>query len=131
MPDAVEEILRYAHPHQVAIRRFPTEEVVIGGTRIPVGDTVMLCIAAAHRDPQRYPEPDRFDIRRTDKAHLALGHGVHYCLGAPLTRLEIHTALGTLLRRFPQLALAVPADQLRWRPSFRSHALKELPVTAG
>ncbi|MGP8304528.1 cytochrome P450 family protein [Streptomyces inhibens] len=131
LPDAVEEILRYAHPNQMAIRRFPTEDVVIGGTRIPAGDTVMLCIASAHRDPQRYPEPDRFDIHRTDKAHLTLGCGVHYCLGAPLARLEIQTALGTLLRRCPQLALDVPADQLRWRPSFRSHALKELPITAG
>ncbi|MGD3112949.1 cytochrome P450 family protein [Streptomyces sp. YGL11-2] len=131
LPDAVEEILRYAHPNQMAIRRFPTEDIVIGGTRIPAGDTVMLCPASAHRDPQRYPEPDRFDIHRTDKSHLALGYGVHYCLGAPLARLEIQTALGTLLRRFPKLSLGVPADQLRWRPSFRSHVVKELPITAG
>ncbi|MER0476891.1 cytochrome P450 [Streptomyces sp. Edi2] len=77
------------------------------------------------------PEPDRFDIHRKDKAHLTLGFGVHYCLGAPLARLEIQTALGTLLQRFPGLALVGPAVELRWRPSFRSHALKFLPVGVG
>ncbi|MGI5531677.1 cytochrome P450 family protein [Streptomyces syringium] len=129
LPAAVEELLRYAHPNQMAIRRFPTEPVEFGGVRIPVGDTVLLCLASAHRDPARYPDPDRFDIHRTDKAHLALGQGIHYCLGAPLARMEIQIALETLLRRFPRLELAVPADRLRWRTSFRSHALRELPVT--
>ncbi|MEU3751634.1 cytochrome P450 [Streptomyces olivoreticuli] len=93
LPDAVEELLRYAHPNQMAIRRFPTEPVDIGGVRIPPGDTVLLC------------------------------------LGAALARTEIRIALDTLLRRFPRLALAVPRDGLRWRASFRSHALRELPVT--
>ncbi|MFV8131108.1 cytochrome P450 family protein [Streptomyces syringium] len=129
LPAAVEELLRYAHPNQMAIRRFPTEPVEFGGVRIPVGDTVLLCLASAHRDPARYPDPDRFDIHRADKAHLALGQGIHYCLGAPLARMEIQIALETLLRRFPRLELAVPADRLRWRTSFRSHALRELPVT--
>ncbi|MEU2873389.1 cytochrome P450 [Streptomyces olivoreticuli] len=129
LPDAVEELLRYAHPNQMAIRRFPTEPVDIGGVRIPPGDTVLLCLASAHRDPARYPDPDRFDIHRADKSHLALGQGFHYCLGAALARTEIRIALDTLLRRFPRLALAVPEDGLRWRTSFRSHALRELPVT--
>ncbi|MEV6564799.1 cytochrome P450 family protein [Streptomyces kronopolitis] len=131
MPEAVEELFRFAHPNQMAIRRFPTEPVDIGGVRIPAGDTVLLGLASAHRDPARYPAPDRFDPRRADKAHLALGHGVHYCLGAALARLEIRTALTTLLDRFPRLRLAVPDEQLEWRASFRSHALKRLPVAVG
>ncbi|UNO43508.1 cytochrome P450 [Streptomyces sp. MST-110588] len=129
LPGAVEELLRYAHPNQMAIRRFPTEPVEIGGVRIPPGETVLLCLASAHRDPDRYPDPDRFDIHRRDKAHLALGQGLHYCLGAPLARMEIAIALETLMHRFPDLELAVPASTLRWRASFRSHALRELPVT--
>ncbi len=131
MPEAVEELLRYGHPNQMAVRRFPLEDIEIAGTRIPAGDTVLLGLASAHRDPARYPEPDRFDIHRADKAHLALGHGVHYCLGAALARMEIGIALGTLLDRFPCLELAVPVEQLEWRASFRSHALRRLPVKVG
>ncbi|MGW1199864.1 cytochrome P450 family protein [Streptomyces sp. NPDC002536] len=128
LPGAVEELLRYANPNQLAIRRFPVEPVEIGGVAVPPGDTVMLCLASAHRDPDRYPEPDRFDIHRADKAHLALGQGIHYCLGAPLARMEIRIALETLLDRFPDLGLAVPAGELQWRTSFRSRALRALPV---
>ncbi|MFK0279899.1 cytochrome P450 [Streptomyces sp. NPDC090499] len=125
---AVEEIFRYAHPNQMAIRRFTLEDVEIDGCVIPEGETVMLCLASAHRDPARYTDPDRFDIHRGDVSHLALGHGLHYCLGAALARTEVQTALSTMLRRFPRLHLAVPPDQLRWRSSWRSHALRELPV---
>ncbi|MEV4432897.1 cytochrome P450 [Streptomyces sp. NPDC049555] len=125
---AVEEILRHAPPNQWAIRRFPTEDVEIAGVRIPAGDTVMLGIAAAHRDPERYPEPDVFDIHRADKQHLTLGHGLHYCLGAPLARLETRIGLETLLRRFARIEVAAAPQELRRRSSFRSHALKELPL---
>ncbi|MFJ9855652.1 cytochrome P450 [Streptomyces sp. NPDC101150] len=128
MPEAVEELLRYAHPNQMAIRRFPIEPIDIDGVHIPSGDTVLLALASAHRDPNRYPDPDRFDIHRTDKSHLALGQGMHYCLGAPLARLEISTALATLLQRFSHLRLAVAEEHLKWRASFRSHALKRLPI---
>ncbi|EPY92835.1 hypothetical protein K530_51230 [Streptomyces noursei CCRC 11814] len=128
MPDAVEELLRHAHPNQMAIRRFPTTSVEIAGVRIPAGDTVLLGLASAHRDPDRYPEPELFDIHRADKSHLALGHGLHYCLGASLARMEIGVALGTLLDRFPGLRLAVSDGELEWRQSFRSHALRRLPV---
>ncbi|MFJ8311684.1 MULTISPECIES: cytochrome P450 [unclassified Streptomyces] len=131
MPQAVEELLRYVNPNQMAIRRFPTEPIDIGGVTVPVGDTVLLCLAAAHRDPARYDDPERFDIHRADTAHLALGQGMHYCLGAALARMQLRTALGTLVRRFPGLALDCPADQLAWRTSFRSHALKRLPVRLG
>lgn len=129
LPEAVEELLRYTTPNHMAIRRFPTEEVQVGDTVIPAGDTVMLCLASAHRDPLRYPEPDRFDIGRSDKAHLALGHGMHYCLGAPLARMEIQIALTTLINCFPELGLAGAPEDLPWRRSFRSHSLRYLPVT--
>ncbi|MER6197439.1 cytochrome P450 [Streptomyces sp. NPDC001586] len=129
MADAVEELLRHTSPNQTAIRRFPTEAVEIGGVRIPAGDTVLFCLASAHRDPARYPDPDRFDIDRADKAHLALGHGMHYCLGAPLARLQLTLALGALVERLPGLRLARPADPLRWTSTFRFRALEGLPVT--
>lgn len=130
MADAVEELLRYTSPNQTAIRRFPTEPVEIGGVRIPAGDTVLFALASAHRDPDRYPDPDRFDIDRADKAHLALGHGMHYCLGAPLARLQLTLALGAVVDRFPDLRPARRADALRWHGTFRFRALRELPVTA-
>ncbi|WP_240805182.1 cytochrome P450 [Streptomyces sp. A1547] len=130
LPEAVEELLRYAGPSQTAVRRFPTEPVEIGGVRIPAGDTVLFCLASAHRDPARYPDPDRFDIGREDKAHLALGHGLHYCLGAPLARLQITLALGALLDRLPGLRPARPVAELPWASTFRFHALRALPVTA-
>jgi cytochrome P450 len=125
----VEELLRYDGPASLAIRRFPVEEVEIGGVKIPAGDTVLLSLASANRDPSRFANPDGLDGRRADNPHLAFGYGIHYCLGAPLARLEGEIAIGTVLRRFPALALAVPADQLRWRASVRSHSLRDLPVT--
>ncbi|MGW7454521.1 cytochrome P450 family protein [Streptomyces sp. NPDC054787] len=129
MADAVEELLRYTSPNQTAIRRFPTEPIEIGGVRIPAGDTVLYALASAHRDPARYPDPDRFDIDRADKAHLALGHGMHYCLGAPLARLQLTLALGAVVERLPGLRLSRPAEPLLWSSTFRFRALRELPVT--
>ncbi|MEU3777748.1 cytochrome P450 [Streptomyces sp. NPDC032472] len=129
LPAAVEELLRHTSSNQTAVRRFPTEPVEIGGVRIPPGDTVLFCLASAHRDPARYPDPDRFDLARADKAHLALGHGLHYCLGAPLARLQLTIALGTLLDVLPALRPARPVDELPWAATFRFHALRALPVT--
>ncbi|MGW7544559.1 cytochrome P450 family protein [Streptomyces sp. NPDC054770] len=125
---AVEELARFDGPAPLAIRRFPTEDVSIGGVTVPAGETVLLSLAAAHRDPRRFPEPDRLDIGRDATGHLALGHGIHYCLGAPLARLEAEIALGALLQRFPRLELDVPADRLGWRPSMRTRGLLALPV---
>ncbi len=79
--------------------------------------------------PEPEPEPDRLDLARDTTGHVALGHGIHYCLGAPLARLETETALAALVERFPRLALAVPRDALRWRPSIRTRGLLRLPVT--
>ncbi|WP_405596470.1 cytochrome P450 [Streptomyces sp. NBC_01410] len=125
---AVEEFARYDGPVPLAIRRFPTEDITIGGVVIPAGETVLLSLAAAHRDPHRFTEPDRLDIGRDATGHLALGHGIHYCLGAPLARLETEIALAALLERFPRLELDVPYGELRWRPSMRARGLLALPV---
>ncbi|MGW3914516.1 cytochrome P450 family protein [Streptomyces sp. NPDC005070] len=131
MSAAVEELARYEGPMPLAIRRFPTEDVTIGGVTVPAGDTVLLSLAAAHRDPHRFTDPDHFDIDRDATGHLALGHGIHYCLGAPLARMETEIALSALLDRFPDLALDVPPGELRWRPSMRSRGLLGLPVRTG
>jgi cytochrome P450 len=125
---AVEEFLRYEGPALLALRRFPIEDVTIAGVRVPAGETVMLSLASANRDPRRFPRPDRLDLDRDTAGHLALGHGIHYCLGAPLARLETEIALAALLERLPDLALDVPYEELRRRPSARARGLLELPV---
>lgn len=125
---AVEELARYDGPVPLAIRRFPTEDIVIGGATVPAGETVLLSLAAAHRDPRRFTDPDRLDLGRDATGHLALGHGIHYCLGAPLARMETGIALTALFDRFPGLSLAVPPQDLRRRPSMRSRGLLALPV---
>ncbi|WP_405466945.1 cytochrome P450 [Streptomyces jietaisiensis] len=128
---AVEELARYDGPVPLAIRRFPVEDVTLGGVTVPAGETVLLSLAAAHRDPRRFPEPDRLDLTRDATGHLALGHGIHYCLGAPLARMETEIALTALFERFPDLTPARPPQELRRRPSMRSRGLVSLPVRVG
>ncbi|MFJ5226035.1 cytochrome P450 [Streptomyces sp. NPDC088400] len=125
---AVGEFLRYEGPTLLAIRRFPVEDLPIGGVTVPAGETVMLSLTAANRDPRRFSDPDRLDLDRDTAGHVALGHGIHYCLGAPLARLETEVALTALLERFPRLALDVPYEELRWRASTRARGLMALPV---
>lgn len=125
---AVEEFGRWEGPAALAIRRFPLEDVEIGGVTVPAGETVLLSLASANRDPHHFPDPDRLDLRRDRSGSLALGHGIHYCLGAPLARMETETALAALLERFERLELDVPRDQLRWRPTVRARGLISLPV---
>ncbi|MER6527255.1 cytochrome P450 [Streptomyces sp. NPDC001508] len=127
LPGAVEEFARYEGPALLAIRRFPVEDVTIGGVTVPAGETVWVSPAAANRDPDRFPDPDRLDLGRDAGGHLALGHGIHYCLGAPLARAETEIALAALLERFADLALA--DGELRWRRSLRARGLVALPVT--
>ncbi|KUO22802.1 cytochrome P450 family protein [Streptomyces dysideae] len=127
LPSAVEEFARYEGPALLAIRRFPTKDVTIGGVTVPAGETVLLSPSAANRDPARYPDPDRLDLDRDTSGHLALGHGIHYCLGAPLARAETEIALAALLERFPDLVLG--ESDVRWRPSVRARGLLALPVT--
>jgi cytochrome P450 len=100
--------------------------VEVFGQRIPEEQEVVLVLAAANRDPARFPDPDRLDIGRRDEAHLAFGHGSHFCLGASLARLEATLAFGALARRLPRLELAT--DDVRWRPGFAIRALTALPV---
>ncbi|MFI6283754.1 cytochrome P450 [Streptomyces sp. NPDC051018] len=128
MGAAVEEFLRYEGPALLALRRFPVEDMTIGGVTVPKGETVLLSLSSANRDPGRFPEPGRLDPDRDTAGHLALGHGIHYCLGAPLARLETEVALTALLERFPKLELDVPEHELRHRPSTRARGLLELPV---
>ncbi|SOB79407.1 cytochrome P450 family protein [Streptomyces sp. 1331.2] len=125
---AVEEFARFDGPAPLAIRRFPREDVTIGGVTVPAGETVLLALGSANRDPEQFTDPDRLDLRRRENGHLALGHGIHYCLGAPLARMETAIALTALLRRFPDLALDVPVERLRHRPTLRARGLLELPV---
>ncbi|MET8975569.1 cytochrome P450 [Streptomyces sp. NPDC004539] len=125
---AVEEAARFDGPVPLAIRRFPAEDLPLGETVVPAGETVLLSLAAAHRDPRRFTDPDRFDIGRDTGGHLALGHGIHYCLGAPLARMETEIALSALLDRFPGLALDLPPEGPHRRPSMRTRGLLSLPV---
>ncbi|MDQ1030141.1 cytochrome P450 [Streptomyces umbrinus] len=129
LPAAVEEFVRHDGPALLAIRRFPREDVTIGDVTVPAGETVLLSLGAANRDPRRFPDADRFDLGRDAGGHLALGHGIHYCLGAPLARLETEIALAALLERLPDLELDGDPGDLRWRPSLRARGLLALPVT--
>ena len=125
---AVEELLRYVNPVNHATYRFAAEPVEIGGARISRGDPVLVALSSANRDPSRFGDPDRLDLGRDSSGHLAFGHGIHYCLGAPLARLEAEIAFSHLLTRFGAMRLAVPAGSLRWRPSTLIHGLESLPV---
>jgi cytochrome P450 len=128
LPSAIEELLRFDGPVQVATFRVTTEPTNIGGITIPAGEIVIACLLAANRDSRCTAQPNTLDITRTDNSHLAFGHGIHHCLGAPLARLEGRIAVGTLLTRFPRLRLAVPTEQLTWRPGVLLNGLATLPV---
>ncbi len=122
---AVEEFLRYESPVQ-ATDRVATRDLEIRGTRIRRGELVVLFLAAANRDPERFPDPDRLDLGRLDNAHLAFSHGPHFCLGAQLARVEAQIAIGTLVRRFP--AFSGPPGPPAWRPSFSLRGPASLPI---
>ena len=128
LPAAVEELLRYASPLNHVTGRFTTEDLPIGDVVIPAGEQVLIAIGSADRDGAQFPEPDRLDLGRDTSGHVAFGHGIHYCLGAPLARMEAEVALGALLARFPGISLAVPQRELRWRPVSLIHGLESLPV---
>jgi cytochrome P450 len=131
LPGAVEEFLRYEGPVNIATVRFTTEQVQAGGADIPAGQFVLISLLAVNRDQRQFADPDRLDITRPPSGHLAFGHGIHHCLGAPLARLEGQIAIAALLRRFPGLALAAEPGDLRWRYSTLMHGLHELPVRLG
>ncbi|MFD9327862.1 cytochrome P450 [Streptomyces sp. NPDC060065] len=123
---AVEETLRYEGPVENATFRYAAEPLDIGGTPVGAGDAVMIGLTAADRDGVRYPAPDRFDIRRDARGHIAFGHGIHYCLGAPLARLEARVALRSLLDRCPDLALDGPPGE--WLSGMLIRGVRRLSV---
>lgn len=125
---AVEELLRYGNPVEQPSPRFAREDIHLDGHVIPRGATVMPLLASANRDESAFENADTLDITRKPNRHVAFGLGVHYCLGAPLARLEGTIALQHLVRRFPQMKLAVPETQLRWRGSIGLRGLKALPL---
>jgi cytochrome P450 len=128
MDQAVEELLRHDSPVELATWRFPLEPVELGGSRVPEGQPILVSLAAANRDPLRFPEPDLPDLTRDDNPHLGFGHGPHYCLGAMLARIVGRAALSEVVR-LPGLALAVPPEELSWRSSLTVRGPKRLPVT--
>lgn len=123
---AVEEMLRFEGPVETATYRYVAEPLEIAGTVLAEGDPVIIGVDAAGRDPARFPDPHRFDILRAPQGHLAFGHGIHYCLGAPLARLEARTALRTLLERCPDLSLDGPPGP--WLPGMLIRGVRSLPV---
>jgi cytochrome P450 len=131
LPSAIEEFLRFEGPVETSTYRFAVEDLEIGGAAIRAGDSVLVSLLAADRDEDRFPEPDELRLDRAQNPHLAFGHGIHYCLGAPLARLEAQIAFGKLLARFPGLRPAGPPADLTWRPGFLIRGLQELPVVPG
>ncbi|MFE4372341.1 cytochrome P450 [Streptomyces sp. NPDC056835] len=133
--DAVEETLRWDSPVSFFPFRYPTRDVTVDGTLIPAGTPVLAGFSAAGRDPAAHgPDADRFDITRRTRSttrHLSLGHGAHYCLGAPLARMETTIALRRLFTRFPDLRIAVPEEELPRHRSFVGNSVRELPVVLG
>jgi cytochrome P450 len=130
---AVEEFLRYDAPVPHSTFRYALEPIELGDVTIPAGAQVIINLASANRDGDFYAHPDTLDIDRTDSRHLAFGHGIHFCLGAPLARMEGQLALNTLLRRFPELRLAVPREELHWGhgDGLVLRGLSALPVIPG
>jgi len=128
LPGAVDELLRFVNPLNHATDRFTMEPVEIGGVTIPAREWVLCVTSSANHDPARFSAPDTLDLGRDAGGHVAFGHGIHYCLGAPLARLEGEVAFGALLSRFPSLSLAADASSLRWRQSSLIHGLEALPV---
>ncbi|MEV6138688.1 cytochrome P450 [Nocardia sp. NPDC051990] len=131
LPGAIEELLRYDGPVERATPRFAIEDITLAGTPIPAGSVVSVALASANRDNERTPDAHALDITRTDHDNVAFGHGIHHCLGAQLAKIEAEVAIGTLLRRFPALALAYSAEDLRWKygtPADIFRGLEHLPV---
>jgi cytochrome P450 len=123
---AVEEMLRYDSPVQ-GTSRFTLEDTEVNGHPVKAGQQVFLFIGAANRDPEQFPDPETFDIGREDTRHLSFGNGIHYCLGAPLARIEAPAALNALVQRFPNMRLAT--DELKWGDNIVLRGLTELRVS--
>jgi cytochrome P450 len=129
IPKAIEEMLRYDPPVQMTVR-IPYEPVNVGGTDIPPGSLAFIVLAAANRDPAHFPNPERFDVARDPNEHVAFGEGIHFCLGAPLARLEGAIAIESMLDKFLHLQLANPQAKLEYRGSMALRGLSELRLSA-
>jgi cytochrome P450 len=125
---AIEELLRYDSPVETATERRACQDVTVAGVTIPRGEVVIAVIASANRDERQFDNPDALDITREPNKHLSFGLGAHYCLGAPLARLEGQIAINALLRRIPDLRLSVAPESLRWRRGLVLRGLLALPV---
>jgi len=125
---AVEEFIRYRSPFMLSTMRWAREDIELGGKLIRSGDQVLISLASVNRDEEAFADPDRLDITRQENNHLAFGKGIHYCLGAPLARLEGQVAISTLLRRLPNLRLQIDQEALAWRPGWLVQGLTHLPV---
>ncbi|MDH6605135.1 cytochrome P450 [Streptomyces sp. SAI-208] len=130
IPAVLDELLRFDSPVSTAAFRFTTEAITLGGVGIPPGTPVLVALGAANRDPGRFPSPDLLDLDRDAAGHLAFGHGIHRCVGAPLAKAEAEIALRAVLTRFPGIRLAEPAERLQWRRTRLVRGLSALPVTA-
>jgi cytochrome P450 len=128
LKSAIEEMLRFYGPVEVGLTRWVRQDTEFGGAQLKRGQQVMAVLASANHDPERFPNPEVFDIARDPNRHLAFGTGIHACLGATLARLEAEVAFTELLNRFPDLELAVPRDELTWRDGTFMRALTALPV---
>jgi cytochrome P450 len=125
---AIEELLRYTAPVIIGTGRWASEDIEVHGTLIPKGEMVLVSLMGANTDPERFAAPADLDITREENEHIAFGKGIHFCLGAPLARLEGQIAISTLLRRLPDLHLQGDAQELKWRPGLILRGLQELPV---
>lgn len=127
---AVEEFLRFVSPVQFSKPRFVRKDVELGGVRLKAGDRIMAMVAAANMDPAANDCPERLDLERRPNRHIAFGTGIHFCLGLQLARIETKCALQAVLTRWPNLTLAVPETQIRWRERPGIRAIASLPVIA-
>jgi cytochrome P450 PksS len=125
---AVEEMLRFDSPLEMATERYTMEKIEVSGMAIPAGARVYVVIASANRDEQQFERADQFDITRPNNKHLSFGMGAHYCLGAPLARIEGQIAITALLKHMPKLRLAAPYNEIRWKPGLILRGVKTLPV---
>jgi cytochrome P450 len=128
IPAAIEETIRYDTPGQFFIRLLEHGDAVVEGVTIPQGSRVMLLAGSANRDEKVFPDPDRFDIHRSTTPHLAYGHGIHFCLGAPLARLEARMSFELLLQRLANLRSAVPIEEVRFIPQPILRQVESLPL---
>ena len=130
IPAAIEEMLRFDPPVQMTVR-MAEQDTAIGGTDVARNSMVFVLLAAANRDPRQFPNPERFDVGRTPNDHVAFGEGIHFCLGAPLARLEGVIAIGSVIERFPKLRLSDPEAKLAYRGSLALRGLESLPLAIG